>query len=206
MELRRRRFQTYRESLESIPSNMLYYQDERVFIIKDKYPKSIHHYLILPREDIEGIRYLRTDQGGIELVEVLEQRGLWLIESQLHMHVLSTDFCSPTRFQAQCYNAFTTQLFLSISDLRWYLDDRGSFELTAQELTAYANGFANEMKCLHCQCVLPDMDFLRSHMKIHLARRQSASGGQRQNPQDQHPSEKTEVKMIEIDTLATTSL
>lgn len=40
--------------------NVELYTDEFIVIIADLYPKSNHHYLVMPKEDIQDVRSLRA--------------------------------------------------------------------------------------------------------------------------------------------------
>lgn len=46
------------------------YADDKLVIIKDKYPKSEYHYLVLPKENISGIRSL--NESHLPLLKYME--------------------------------------------------------------------------------------------------------------------------------------
>lgn len=55
------------------PSNVLY-SDEFVVIIADQYPKSKHHYLVMPKEDLLDVRSLKKHH--IPKLIYMELKGL----------------------------------------------------------------------------------------------------------------------------------
>jgi aprataxin len=40
-------------------------EDDMIVVIKDKYPKARFHYLILPKEDILSIWYIKREHEGL---------------------------------------------------------------------------------------------------------------------------------------------
>lgn len=54
--------------------NSVLYQDEFIVIIADKYPKSQHHYLVLPLEDVADVRDLK--QRHVPKLVYMELKGL----------------------------------------------------------------------------------------------------------------------------------
>ena len=79
---------------------------DTITIIKDKYPKAQHHYLILPRRRIPDLRHVTRDD--LELLEHMDEearllaarhpeaefrRGYHAVASmaQLHLHLISQD-------------------------------------------------------------------------------------------------------------------
>lgn len=57
------------ESMED-PS-VIVTSDDQTVMIRDKYPKAKHHYLILPREDIPSLRALDSSHGPL-LIHMLK--------------------------------------------------------------------------------------------------------------------------------------
>lgn len=55
------------------PSNVLY-SDDFVVIIADQFPKSKHHYLVMPKEDLLDVRSLKKDH--IPKLIYMEFKGL----------------------------------------------------------------------------------------------------------------------------------
>ncbi|KAG0053648.1 hypothetical protein BGZ83_000719 [Gryganskiella cystojenkinii] len=133
--------------------------------------KSIHHYLILPRQEVENLMVLRSDRGGLELIKEMERQGNLLIQSQLHMHVMSTDFTSHVPYKAKCYKDFTTRLFLRVEELKRHLDKEGKFRLSKQTMNEIHQDNNAPMICLQCQSSLPTVQIRNAHMQQHLQQR-----------------------------------
>lgn len=57
-------------------------EDDKVVVIKDKFPKAEFHYLILPKDEIPGILSLRKEHE--DLLEHMENLGKDLTEKHLH--------------------------------------------------------------------------------------------------------------------------
>ncbi|XP_075225996.1 aprataxin isoform X2 [Lycorma delicatula] len=110
------------------------YTDDKIVIIKDKYPKSEYHYLVLPKENISGIRLLNSSHLSILkymdtkarefLREHYEGLVFWLgyhaVPSlqRLHLHLISDDFKSTALKTAKHWNSFTTHFFLPSSNVQ----------------------------------------------------------------------------------------
>jgi aprataxin len=56
----------------SDPSLQLY-EDDRIVIINDRYPKARHHFLVLPRKSINDLASLNSDH--LELVEHMQEKA-----------------------------------------------------------------------------------------------------------------------------------
>lgn len=48
-------------------------EDDQIIVIKDKYPKSHFHYLVLPKKDISSISKITKDD--LELLKYMEDTG-----------------------------------------------------------------------------------------------------------------------------------
>lgn len=102
--------------------------DDKVVVIKDKYPKAKHHYLVLPKEDISDLKNLKREH--VPLLKHMEDMGQKVIEKmndgtsfkigyharasmqRLHLHVISTDMNSPCLKTKKHWITFTTGFFL----------------------------------------------------------------------------------------------
>ena len=98
-------------------------KDDKIVVVKDKYPKARHHFLILPREPINSLKDI-TEQHKqlLKHMEKIasevadEQKGYEFLigyhavptMSRLHLHVISTDFDSPCLKTKHHWNSFTT--------------------------------------------------------------------------------------------------
>ena len=104
--------------------------DKDIVVMPDKYPKSQHHYLVMPREIIEDFSDLTPDHlpilralqsKGKEMVKILDpnnqhqfRMGFHAVPSmkQIHMHVISQDFAGPSLKNKKHWNSFTTPYFV----------------------------------------------------------------------------------------------
>lgn len=107
-------------------SELLISQDDIAVIIKDKYPKAKHHFLILPRENISGI--LKLDRSHLPLLNHMHglavrlksehnlkcKIGFHSVPSmqRLHLHIVSDDFVSPCLKTKVHWNSYTTDFFM----------------------------------------------------------------------------------------------
>lgn len=59
------------------------YSDDKIAIIADLYPKSIHHYLVLPKENIQDVRSLKPHH--IPCLIYMELKGLEFVMQKTGM-------------------------------------------------------------------------------------------------------------------------
>ncbi|KAF9157968.1 hypothetical protein DFQ26_008108, partial [Actinomortierella ambigua] len=149
----------------------MYYYDERVLVINDAYPKSKYHFLVLPRKRILYLTDLRGEEG-IQTVEELFGRALWLVDrlrandatyeykygfhvrqsmSQIHLHVLSTDYSTARMKRKEHWNSFTTEFFISPAYVLQILRDRGRFQLSNQERERFEAIVSQNLQCPVCK-------------------------------------------------------
>lgn len=181
-------FLKYVDDIDSVPEDVRYWHDETLFIIKDRYPKATAHYLVMPRERIEKLHQL-CGEHGIEIIQSLKDRGEWLIQKlqaemphlsfdmgfhvvpsmlQIHLHVISTDFCAEALHWPAHYNAFTTAFFISPDEMMRYIRERGNFWLTKSELHQYRIAKRGPLRCNQCRYWPQTMDQLKEHLEEHL--------------------------------------
>ncbi|XP_023274266.1 aprataxin isoform X3 [Seriola lalandi dorsalis] len=163
---------------------MQVYKDEKVVVIKDKYPKSRYHWLVLPWQSIPSLKALREEH--CDLVKHMQQVADQMIEqcpdasslhfrtgyhaipsmSHVHLHVISQDFDSPCLKNKKHWNSFTTDYFIESHDVIEMLDTNG--RVTVKE-------GANELlklplRCHMCRKELPTIPALKDHLKSHFPR------------------------------------
>lgn len=113
--------------------NMVWYQDDKICIIKDKYPKAKYHFLVLPKNDnlsslkklsdshTELVRYMIDSAQSYVIneiakndVEIEFRCGFHAVPSmaQVHMHVISQDFVSLCLKTKKHWNSFNTPYFV----------------------------------------------------------------------------------------------
>eukprot|EP00124_Ichthyophonus_hoferi_P005172 Ihof_evm2s690 gene=Ihof_evmTU2s690 len=123
--------------------------DKACVVIRDKYQKAKHHYLIIPRRPIDTLSALT--KKDLPLLKHMIARGEWLVErfstspannlhkfrlgfhaipslSQLHMHVISQDFDSFYLKNKKHWNTFTTSFFLDAQIVVSMIESRGYVE------------------------------------------------------------------------------
>ncbi|CAO3566969.1 unnamed protein product [Mortierella alpina] len=184
-------FLGYLEDIDTVPEDVRYWHDDTCFIIKDRYPKAMVHYLVMPREKIIKPRFL-AGPHGVQVVEELQHRGQWLIERlkaaspeldftmgfhvlpsmlQLHLHVISTDFCSDNLRSKAHYNAFTTRFLITPEEVLQVLNERGAFYLTPNEIYDYRECKILPLQCNQCHKAYTSMQVLKIHLQTHLQER-----------------------------------
>ncbi|XP_055904975.1 aprataxin-like protein [Eupeodes corollae] len=152
-------------------------------VIKDKFPKAMHHYLALPKEDIPSIFHLKPSH--LDLLSELYFLSLNVIEvknlqkenfkfgfhaqpsmQRLHLHVISKDFVSPCLKTKKHWNSFNTKLFLPFDELVKDLKENGGIlkmdkdYLKELELT--------ELICNQCNHKTKTVPDLKKHLLTHL--------------------------------------
>ncbi|CAH6721876.1 aprataxin-like protein [[Candida] jaroonii] len=121
------------------------FNDDNVVIIKDKFPKSLRHYLVIPKSNkftkqhpidaFEDDEFYLLVKGYVEkakqlLIEDLKkdgfkdldgyvQAGVHSIPSMnnIHVHVMTKDFASKCMKHKKHYNSFTSRFFVNFVDL-----------------------------------------------------------------------------------------
>ncbi|KAF9110151.1 hypothetical protein BGX27_006716 [Mortierella sp. AM989] len=173
----------------SVHMEIQYWHDADHLIIRDKYPKATVHMLIMPRRRIDKVTDL-FGQDGVKIVEMLVERANWLIERlqkdyphlvfqmgfhiipsilQLHLHVISQDFCSEKLKTKAHWNSFTTSYFVPPELILKTLKEEKSLTLTPAKTLEYEAMFRQELKCNQCKCVAESMPKLKSHLMQHFA-------------------------------------
>jgi len=155
-------------------------KDEKIVIIKDKYPKAKHHYLVLPHESIASLKKLTSEH--LPLLRHIEMKGRELIKSlhsdvkfrygyhaipsmsHIHMHVISQDFNSARLKTKQHWNSFTTDYFIDSQDIIKMIEEDGKF-LT--DTSKHADLLKKDLKCHCCDQKFTTMPKLKQHILIH---------------------------------------
>ncbi|KAH3814565.1 hypothetical protein DPMN_143067 [Dreissena polymorpha] len=154
--------------------------DDRAVIIKDKYPKAKHHFLVLPKETLPNLKSLKPEH--VDLLEHLEKMARHLVDttdktlkfrygyhavpsmSHLHLHAISQDFDSPCLKTKKHWNSFTTEYFVDSKDVIERLKKHGKVEYDIKENTALLN---NDLRCHVCGSAQKNMPALKTHIKCH---------------------------------------
>ncbi|XP_041789659.1 aprataxin [Chelmon rostratus] len=161
---------------------MQVYKDEKVVVIKDKYPKARYHWLVLPWRSISSLKALREDD--CELVKHMQRVADLMVQqcpdasslrfrsgyhaipsmSHVHLHVISQDFDSPCLKNKKHWNSFTTDYFMESHDVIQMLETNG--RVTVKEGTSEL--LKLPLRCHVCRRELPTIPALKDHLKSHL--------------------------------------
>ncbi|XP_047557004.1 aprataxin [Lutra lutra] len=160
---------------------MQVYKDEQVVVIKDKYPKARHHWLVLPWAAISSLKVVTREH--LELLKHMHTVGEKMITdfagssklrfrlgyhaipsmSHVHLHVISQDFDSPYLKNKKHWNSFNTEYFLESQAVIEMVQDTGrvSVQDGMPELLKLP------LRCHECQQLLPSIPQLKEHLRRH---------------------------------------
>lgn len=154
--------------------------DEKVVIIKDKYPKALFHFLVLPRQKIPNLKSLTTDE--LPLLEYIQRKGEEIAQrankelkfrfgyhavpsmSHLHMHVISQDFNSHCLKTKKHWNSFTTEYFVDSKDVIQQIKSKGQFSPDMQKMNELLK---SDLRCHVCRKSFPTIPSLKAHIVMH---------------------------------------
>ena len=159
------------------------FEDDRIVIIKDRFPKARHHFLVLPREKIVDLASVTSSH--IPLLEYMLEKARDRVDnerlgaefrfgyhavpsmSQLHLHSISQDFHSPCLKHKKHWNSFNTEYFIPAKQVIEDLKENGEVNLPPDE-----EGRAllkKDLKCHKCDYVPKHLPDLKGHiMKKHF--------------------------------------
>ncbi|XP_062937890.1 aprataxin isoform X4 [Cynocephalus volans] len=160
---------------------MQVYKDEQVVVIKDKYPKARHHWLVLPWASISSLKALTRDH--LELLKHMHSVGERVIAdfagssklcfrlgyhavpsmSHVHLHVISQDFDSPCLKNKKHWNSFNTEYFLESQAVIKMVKEAG--RVTVQD--GMSELLKLPLRCHECQQLLPSIPQLKDHLRKH---------------------------------------
>lgn len=162
--------------------NLVVHRDKQVVIIKDKYPKSEFHYLVLPYNDIPSLFVCSYQHKMvIEHMETVarefarsHQNGkiFWLgfharpSLNRLHLHLISNDFRGHGLKTAKHYNSFTTKFFLPPSDVINSIVNTGRVQAPSEEECQRL--LKTPLKCHVCGLKPTNMPTLKLHLFSHI--------------------------------------
>ncbi|GFY75776.1 aprataxin [Trichonephila inaurata madagascariensis] len=160
--------------------NLIVDSDDLIVIIKDKYPKAQHHYLILPKQNIPNLKSVSKDY--LSLLKHMHEKAEELIAksnnkhkfqigyhavpsmSHLHLHVISQDFDSPCLKTKTHWNSFTSEYFISSKSIMKQLETDGKIKL--MDPNASKELLKQSLRCHVCKKELPTMPKLKDHIKV----------------------------------------
>ncbi|XP_074486083.1 aprataxin isoform X1 [Sebastes fasciatus] len=161
---------------------MQVYKDDKVVVIKDKYPKARYHWLVLPWQTIPSLKALREEH--CDLVKHMQQVADQMVQqcpdasslrfrigyhaipsmSHVHLHVISQDFDSPCLKNKKHWNSFTTDYFVESHDVIQMLETNG--RVTVNEGTSEM--LKLPLRCHMCHREIPTIPALKEHLKSHF--------------------------------------
>ncbi|KAM5329053.1 aprataxin isoform 4-T6 [Glossophaga mutica] len=160
---------------------MQVYKDEQVVVIKDKYPKARHHWLVLPwasisslkavtREHLELLKHMHA-VGEKVIADVAESSKLRFrlgyhaipSMSHVHLHVISQDFDSPCLKNKKHWNSFNTDYFLESQAVIMMVQEAG--RVTVRD--GMPELLKLPLRCHECQQLLPSIPQLKEHLRKH---------------------------------------
>ncbi|XP_053951652.1 aprataxin-like protein isoform X1 [Anastrepha ludens] len=163
------------------PKNCIISSEDAV-VIRDKYPKAQHHYLVLPKADIADIFHLTLSH--LPLLEELYLLAQNVIEvkrcvmddfkigfhaqpsmQRLHLHVISKDFVSDCLKTKKHWTSFNTELFLPYQDVTTRLKADGCIKRLTKEKIQQLTTCA--LECNQCEFVPKNVPDLKRHLFDH---------------------------------------
>ncbi|XP_066267242.1 aprataxin-like [Branchiostoma lanceolatum] len=156
--------------------------DDKVVIIKDKYPKARYHWLVLPKENIPSLKAVSSEQ--LDLLKHMHKKGQELIDktedakhlsfrlgyhaipsmSHLHLHVISQDFDSPCLKHKKHWNSFTTDYFMDSEDVVEELEKEGKIT----DKGSRNDRLKYPLRCHVCKKEQVNMPKLKAHILSHI--------------------------------------
>ncbi|KNC56373.1 aprataxin [Thecamonas trahens ATCC 50062] len=174
--------------------------DEEVVIIRDKYPKAQHHYLVLPRSSLGQGTLALLDGAAAEslaLVKTLVRRGKAFAAGELsgsskfglppessfafgfhaipsmnvvHLHVISRDYDSVSLKNKKHWNSFTSRFFVPASDMVARFEAGLGWRLSESEKAEYRALLKAPLACHLCGQESRNMPQLKAHIRACGAR------------------------------------
>ncbi|XP_040273776.1 aprataxin [Bufo bufo] len=161
--------------------DMQVFKDDKVVVIKDKYPKARYHWLVLPWQSISSLKMLQPEH--LELLQHMHEVGEKIAQqhsahskapfrlgyhvipsmSHIHLHVISQDFDSPCLKNKKHWNSFTTDYFLDSKDVMDMIKLKGKVAVKdgASEL------LKTSLQCNVCKIQQATIPQLKEHLKKH---------------------------------------
>ena len=153
--------------------------DDQIVVVRDKFPKSTHHFLVMPREIIPTFADLKKHHLGVlkamraKGVEVQKKLGpkntmgfrfgFHAVPSmrQVHMNAITSDFASDALKNKKHWNSFTTPFFVDADRFIGQLEDTGSVFFNKAENEKYLK---LDLKCHKCGAIMKNMPTLKVHI------------------------------------------
>ncbi|XP_029648331.1 aprataxin [Octopus sinensis] len=154
--------------------------DDQAVVIKDKYPKAKYHFLVLPKMKISNLKSVTGDH--VSLLKHMHKMGSKIAKrsdenlkfkmgyhsipsmGQLHLHVISEDFCSPCLKTKKHWNSFTTSYFIDSTEVIETVEKEG--KLSVDE-TLNQKLLKENLRCHVCHKEFTTMPALKQHITQH---------------------------------------
>ncbi|GAB1605541.1 aprataxin-like [Argonauta hians] len=154
--------------------------DDKVVVIKDKYPKAKYHFLVLPKVKIANLKSVTNDH--IPLLKHMQEVGNRIAKKsdenlrfkvgyhcipsmgQLHLHVISEDFCSQCLKTKKHWNSFTTEYFVKSEDVIETITKEGKF---SADPALNEKLLKENLRCHVCSKEIATMPALKQHIMQH---------------------------------------
>lgn len=164
---------------------LLFYKDQMICVVLDKYPKAAKHFLVMPIEKLQTLYDFRRKH--IPLVEamiakakekligvnpnIIFKMGFHAFPSmaQVHMHVISQDFDSPCLKTKRHWNSFNTDYFVPSNTVLNLLKEQGScssVQITNERRKREI--LSRDLQCNQCHFKPKNMPDLKMHLREHL--------------------------------------
>ncbi|GFR50688.1 hypothetical protein Agub_g12940 [Astrephomene gubernaculifera] len=161
----------------------IFHKDDQVILIADAYPKARHHALVIARDpSLRSITDLRArhvpllshmrrvaeewvrDQRKQDPETAAFKLGFHAVPSmcQLHMHVVSQDFDSPSLKNKKHWNSFTTPFFIPFDNLERELVAQGRHTPISPDEEKELE--TQELRCHGCSKVQKSLPELKQHI------------------------------------------
>eukprot|EP01102_Stenamoeba_stenopodia_P012969 TRINITY_DN4143_c0_g2_i1.p1 TRINITY_DN4143_c0_g2~~TRINITY_DN4143_c0_g2_i1.p1 ORF type:complete len:221 (-),score=58.17 TRINITY_DN4143_c0_g2_i1:76-738(-) len=161
----------------------VYYHDNDLVVIYEKYPKAKYHFLVMPKKIIPSIDKL--SESDLDLLELIEERSKKIVAklkeknpslsfklgfhavpsmTQLHAHLISQDFASESMKTKKHWNSFTTDYFIPIKQMKSIISNHGYAKLPKSK-SEYEALLKNPMKCNRCHQECSNIPLLKKHIE-----------------------------------------
>ncbi|GAU95774.1 hypothetical protein RvY_07335-1 [Ramazzottius varieornatus] len=168
-------------SLKDTASHL--YSDELVVIIRDKFPKAKHHFLLLPQACIDNLELL--DESHVMLLEHMIEKGKDFAKtniepktknsvrlgfhmvpsmSHLHMHIISQDFDSIYLKNKKHWNSFASPFFRDAESVLEILKKNGKASIDKKKGEELLK---QPLRCHVCKELPANIPRLKEHIKRH---------------------------------------
>ncbi|KAF5391469.1 hypothetical protein D9757_002034 [Collybiopsis confluens] len=226
------------KSPSALPPSILFASSSFTLTIYDAFPKSIFHFLVLPRvqpessiglSELDSLKTLlacKKENARSLLIKMAEDAKeiktqieeemmkrynfMWPVwigfhgapsMHHLHLHVLSSDLCSPRLKNKKHYNSFHPKLgfFLHIDEVLSWFDGEASYysEMSKLDVKAYESLLKEDLVCWRCESTMKNIPTLKSHLQEEwdkVFRREKARAERKRKMEEQDTGETGEAE------------